>query len=87
MRSAESKEGTSISRIEYPGAPNARGRYLEAISCKEFLERFDESKLVLLYQEETGSGQRNNFNGFVGRETAEAREHGERHGTRHHGRR
>lgn len=70
-----------------PGAPNAKDDNLEEISWDEFFEKFDESNLALLYQEETASGQRSNFNKLVGRETAEAREHGEPHASRHHGKR
>jgi hypothetical protein len=41
----------------------------------------------LLYQEETAGGEPSNFNKLMGRETAEAREHGESRASRHHGRR
>jgi hypothetical protein len=86
VRSTQSKKATGIIRIEFPDAPNAKDDNLEEISWEEFFEKFDESKLALLYQEETASGQRSNFNKLVGRETAEAREHGESHASRHHGR-
>ena len=76
-----------IIRIEFPNAPNAKDDNLEEITWDEFFEKFDESNLALLYQEETASGQRSNFNKLVGRETAEAREHGESHATRRHGKR
>jgi len=87
VRSTQSKEATGIIRIEFPGAPNAKDDNLEEISWEEFFEKFDESELALLYQEETARGQRSNFNKLVGRETAEAREHGESHASRHHDRR
>ena len=86
VRSTQSKDNTGIIRIEFPDAPNARDDALEEISWDEFFEKFDESELALLYQEETASGQRSNFNKLIGRETAEAREHGESHASRHHGR-
>ena len=60
---------------------------LEEISWEEFFEKFDEADLALLYQEKTASGERSNFNKLVGRETAEAREHGESHASRHRGKR
>ncbi|MGA7260193.1 MAG: hypothetical protein WCA23_34225 [Stellaceae bacterium] len=85
VRSTQSKDRTGIIRIEFPDAPNAKDDNLEEISWDEFLEKFDESNLALLYQEETASGHRSNFNKLVGRETAEAREHGESHTSRHHG--
>ena len=87
VRSTQSKDATGIIRIEFPGAPNAKDDNLEEISWEEFFEKFDESELALLYQEETARGQRSNFNKLIGRETAEAREHGETHASRHHGRR
>ena len=87
VRSTQSKGGTGIIRIEFPNAPNAKDDNLEEISWDEFFEKFDESDLALLYQEETASGQRSNFNKLVGREAAEAREHGDSHDSRHHGKR
>jgi hypothetical protein len=87
VRSTQSKDSTGIIRIEFPDAPNAQDDNLEEITWDEFFEKFDEAKLALLYQEETASGQRSNFNKLVGRETAEAREHGESHASRHHAKR
>ena len=87
VRSTQSKDATGIIRIEFPGAPNAKDDNLEEITWDEFFEKFDELNLALLYQEETASGQRSNFNKLVGRETAEAREHGESHASHPRGRR
>src|SRR5947209_2099263 len=87
VRSTQSKDSTGIIRIEFPRAPNAKDDNLEEITWDEFFEKFDQSNLALLYQEESASGQRSNFNKLVGRETAEAREHGESHASRHQGRR
>jgi hypothetical protein len=87
VRSTQSKDATGIIRIEFPDSPNAKDDNLEEISWEEFFEKFDDAKLALLHQEETEGGQRSNFNKLVGRETAEAREHGEAHASRHHGRR
>jgi hypothetical protein len=81
--STHSKAGAGIIRIEFPGAPNAKDENLEEISWQEFFEKFDKSNLALLYQEETAGGERSNFNKLVGRETTEAREHGESHASRH----
>ena len=76
--------GTGIIRIEFPDAPNSKHDALEEISWEEFFEKFDESDLALLYQEETAGGEKSNFNKLIGRETAEAREHGNSHASRHH---
>jgi hypothetical protein len=80
------KDDPGIIRIEFPGAPNAKDDNLEEISWDEFFEKFDEAGLTLLYQEETASGERSNFNKLVSRDTAEAREHGGNHASRRHGR-
>src|SRR5437773_593138 len=74
VRSTHSKDNVGIIRLEFPDASNPKDEALEEISWNEFFEKFDESKLALLYQEETASGQRSNFNKLVGQETAEARE-------------
>jgi hypothetical protein len=84
VRSTQGKGGTGIIRLEFPGAPNADDDALEEISWDEFFEKFDDAKLALLYQEKTAQGQKSNFNKLVGRETAEAREHGASHAGRHH---
>ena len=81
---ARQNGGTGIIRIEFPDAPNSKHDALEEISWEEFFEKFDESDLALLYQEETAGGERSNFNKLIGRETAEAREHGANHASRHH---
>lgn len=87
VRSTHTKDNPGIIRIAFPGAPNAEDEALEEISWEEFFEKFDASKLALLYQEKTAGGQRSNFNKIIGRETADAREHGEAHASRHHSRR
>jgi hypothetical protein len=76
--------GAGIIRIEFPDAPNAKDDALEEIGWDEFFEKFDEAKLALIYQEKTAKGERSNFNKLIGRETAEARAHGEPHASRHH---
>jgi hypothetical protein len=84
VRSTRGKGGTGILRLEFPDAPHADDDALEEISWDEFFEKFDESHLALLYQDNTAKGQKSNFNKLVGRETAEAREHGATHASRHH---
>ena len=73
-----------IIRLIFPGAPNADDESLEEISWDEFFSKFDEAGLALLYQDRTTSGERSLFNKLIGRETAEARQHGESHASRHH---
>lgn len=85
VRRTHSKEDPGIIRLEFPGAPNARDEALEEISWDEFFAKFDEAELALLYEEERPGGGRSNFNKLIGRETAEARGHGETRASRHHG--
>jgi hypothetical protein len=66
-----------------PDAPTAKDAALEEITWEEFFEKFDDADLALVYQEETASGQKSNFNKLIGRETAEAREHGDNRAGRH----
>jgi hypothetical protein len=85
VRSTHGKKGgTGIIRLEFPGAPNARDDALEEIEWAEWFEKFDASNLALLYQDETASGEKSNFNKLIGRETAEARSDGATHASRHH---
>lgn len=84
VRATHGKGGTGIIRLEFPNAPNANDDNLDEISWEEFFAKFDEANLAMLYQEETASGRKSNFNKLVGRETAEAREHGESHAGRRH---
>jgi hypothetical protein len=72
-----------IIRLIFPGAPNADDESLEEISWDEFFGKFDEAGLALLYQDRTASGATSLFNKLIGRETAEARQHGEGHTSRH----
>ncbi len=55
-----------IIRIDFPGYSGEQS--LEEISWDEFFEKFEESKLAFVYQEETAEGVRSNFNKLVKRE-------------------
>lgn len=57
---------TGIIRIDFPGYSGKES--LEHISWEEFFDKFEESKLALVFQEETESGQKSNFNKLVKRE-------------------
>ncbi len=45
-------------RLEFPGS---RDRSLREIGWEEWFQRFDKSKLALLYQQQTADGERSNF--------------------------
>jgi glutathione synthase/RimK-type ligase-like ATP-grasp enzyme len=83
VRSTHGKGGTGIIRLEFPDAPHAKNSSLEEISWEEFFEKFDEAELALLYEDERPGGARSNFNKLIGRETAEARAHGDTRAGRH----
>ena len=83
VHSTHTKDDVGIIRIEFPDAPNARDENLEEISWDEFFQKFDEANLALAHQEETASGEKSYFYKLIGRETAEAREHGATHASRH----
>jgi len=63
-------------RLDFPGYTGRES--LEQISWDEWFSKFDESGLALLYQDTTAQGQKSNFNKLVARETAEARDRGEK---------
>ena len=67
-----------IIRIMFPDNPQSEHQSLVEISWDEFFRQFEESKLALLYEEDSL------FSKIVGRDTLERREHGE-HVSRHHG--
>lgn len=70
----EGKAG--IIRIDFPGFSGEGS--LRRISWDEWFQKFDEAGLAFVYEEQTPTGQRSNFNELVARETAEARARGRR---------
>ncbi len=76
-RTHHSEEDVGIIRLMFPKSPQSEHSALVEISWDEFFEQFEAGGLALLYDEKTL------FNKFIGRDTAEKREHGE-HASRHH---
>jgi hypothetical protein len=60
-----------IIRIMFPDAPRSEHESLVEISWDEFFEQFEDSKLALLYEEDSM------FSKIVGRDTVERRERGD----------
>ena len=58
-------------RIDFPGYSGADS--LEEISWDEWFDKFDESNLTLLVQDQTARGQKSNFNKLVSRNNAQQR--------------
>jgi hypothetical protein len=72
------KDGdVGIIRIMFPEAPQSEHDELVEISWDEFFKQFEESKLALIYEEDS------RFNKIVGRDTVEARQHGDHDASRH----
>jgi len=66
---AGSDEEAGLLRIDFPGYSG--GQRLVRISWEAFFEKFDESQLAFLYQEETGGGEPSRFNKLVSRDWME----------------
>jgi hypothetical protein len=62
-----------VIRLEFPGAPGARDEQLDPISWEEWLKKFDENGLAFVFEENTASGRKSNFNKLVKKETAKAK--------------
>jgi hypothetical protein len=74
VRGTGGKGDIGMLRLDFPGYTGEDS--LEHIAWDEWFEKFDERHLALLFQEETASGQKSNFNKIVSRETAQEVEHG-----------
>jgi len=69
VKKTGSKNDTGILRIDFPGYSGEGS--LEEITWDEFFEKFEDSQLALVYQEETASGEKSNFNKLVKRDGSE----------------
>jgi hypothetical protein len=69
VKSTHRGDDPGILRLMFPKAPHSEHDALEEISWDEFFEKFDESKLALVYEDDS------NFSKLVSRDTAEGRKH------------
>src|SRR5438309_3942538 len=69
VRSTGGDADIGIIRLDFPGYSGEDS--LEEVSWDEWFEKFDESGLALVVQEETANGQRSNFNKLVSRDSVE----------------
>lgn len=67
VKATHTADDAGILRIDFPGYSGEKS--LEPISWDEFFDKFDNSNLAFLYQEETKDGARSNFFKIVSRET------------------
>jgi hypothetical protein len=70
VRGTGSDDDPGVLRIDFPGYSGEDE--LEPISWDEFFAKFEQSRLALVYQEQTSDGQRSNFNKLVNRDTVQA---------------
>jgi hypothetical protein len=54
-----------VLRLTFPGYGTGRSQSLREISWDEFFNKFDDNKLAFIYQNETSSGVKSNFNKFI----------------------
>ena len=64
VTSTEKGDEVGIIRLEFPDAPNANDDNLQEIDWEPFFKKFDESGLVMVYQEVTSEGAESNFSRF-----------------------
>jgi hypothetical protein len=72
-------------RLDFPGYSGEQS--LDHVDWDDWFQKFDESNLALLVQDQLASGGQSNFNKLVGRETAERRSEGDNRASRHGARR
>lgn len=69
VSSTRSDDDPGLIRLDFPGYSGEGS--LEEITWDEWLEKFRENDLVLLYQEKTADGKKSNFNKLIKSDTAE----------------
>ena len=67
VESTGDENDAGILRIDFPDDKN-ENENLKTISWDEFFEKFDESKLAFLCQDETSGGDTSRFNKFINRD-------------------
>lgn len=69
VKGTGSEGEAGVLRIDFPGYGDETS--LEEIGWEEFFQKFEESELAFLYQDETADGQQSRFFKFVRRGGAE----------------
>ena len=67
VESTDDKDDTGIIRLMFPDDSNSESDNLTEISWDTWFEKFEESDLALLYQDETADGDKSKFNKLVSR--------------------
>jgi hypothetical protein len=68
VRGTGGKGDIGMLRLDFPGYGGEES--LEHISWDDWFSKFEERKLALVYQDETGKGVKSNFNKIISRDTA-----------------
>ncbi|MFN6943556.1 MAG: hypothetical protein ACK4ND_01310 [Cytophagaceae bacterium] len=68
VKATQGKNETGIVRLSFPGRKTNHDNLTE-ISWDKFFEKFEESKLAMVYQEETKTGRPSRFNKLVSRDS------------------
>jgi hypothetical protein len=66
VRSTRKGDETGMIRVDFAGSSG--GDALEEITWDEFFEKFDDSDLEFVYEEQTPQGAKSNFNRLVKRD-------------------
>jgi hypothetical protein len=69
VRGTGGDDDPGLIRLDFPGYTGEQS--LEPISWDEWFAKFEDSGLVLLYQDATAGGEKSNFNKLVKRSTLE----------------
>lgn len=72
VKSTHTDDDPGLIRLDFPGYSG--GDSLEEIPWDEWFEKFDESELVLLFQETLADGEQSNFHKLISRSTADDEE-------------
>jgi hypothetical protein len=68
VKRTHTDDNVGIIRLDFPGYSG--GDSLEEIDWDEWFDKFDDNNLALIVQDETGGGDKSNFNKIVSRDTA-----------------
>ena len=71
VRSTRRRGDIGMIRLDFPGYSGAGS--LEEVSWDEWFQKFEKNNLALIVQNQTGRGEKSNFNKIVGRDTVEER--------------
>jgi len=84
VRNTGDEEDIGMIRLDFPGYSGADS--LQPIGWDEWFDKFEESNLALLVQEETADGEISNFNKLINRDNAKGSKSQSRSSSREQGR-